>query len=195
MINTEERLCTSTIQHKDNAWRFVYELSQWFTSVLMERDKGYYGGSRESDEDILGYWGRRILTLQTILWIPNPCELFHAKQWCLREVSSSFSSTPFLFSLLCAVSNLLVENKSTKNVHIANLNHHVRRFLSNNITQHNYDDKKYRTSYAHMLSSLNDWYMIMLTISEQQCQHRLHWYQTSLKPYKSKLILSKWEKK
>jgi hypothetical protein len=42
---------------------------------------------RQSDEDILGNWGRRILTLQTLLCFecPNWCKLFHAKQWWMKR--------------------------------------------------------------------------------------------------------------
>lgn len=34
-------------------------------------------------------------------------------------------------------------------------------------------------SLIHILSCLNHWYMIMLSISLQQCEERLHWYQTN----------------
>lgn len=44
---------------------------------LKERDKGYYGWEgRENDEDIFGNWGWRILTLQTLLCMTNPCNFF-----------------------------------------------------------------------------------------------------------------------
>lgn len=81
---------------------------------LKEWDKGYQGSSRESGEDISGYWGRKILTLYTLLWMPNPCKLFHAKQWWLREVSALFLHFSFHYSVQWAI-NLLVINKSTQN--------------------------------------------------------------------------------
>lgn len=72
----------------------------WSASVLKEWDKGYQGSSIESDEDILGYWGKKKLTLQTLLWMPIPCKLFHAKQWWLRMISCSFPTFPF--TIVCS---------------------------------------------------------------------------------------------
>lgn len=145
MIDEQDRyvctIYTTTIQQeeRDTGWR----CKSWETAChvllqfLKEWDKGYQGSSRESGEDISGYWGRKILTLYTLLWMPNPCKLFHAKQWWLREVSALFLHFSFHYSVQWAI-NLLVINKSTQNHYkfepSCDSCPFPRCFLSNNIT-------------------------------------------------------------